>query len=88
MGKQTISHRYDYLPLLTSAPGGFERSWSYRTYPSAKVVLLKILCKFFPEFFYLFFVNGLFADGKKTFLKQFIIFEKTYIFVVQKNIIL
>jgi len=51
MGKQTISHRYDYLPLLTSAPGGFERSWSYRTYPGAKVLLLEILCKFFSNIF-------------------------------------
>ncbi len=25
-----ISHRYDYLPLLPSGPGGFDRSWSYR----------------------------------------------------------
>lgn len=24
-----ISHRYDYLPLLRSSPGGFGRSWSY-----------------------------------------------------------
>ena len=32
-GKLTISHRYNHLPLLPSGPGGFNGSWSYRTYP-------------------------------------------------------
>ena len=36
-GKLLISHRYNRIPLLASAPGGFCRSWSYKTYPSAKV---------------------------------------------------
>ena len=39
MGKLLISHRYNHLPLLSSDPGGFSRSWSYKTYPSAKVTL-------------------------------------------------
>lgn len=33
MGKLLASHRYDRLPLLPSGPGGFSRSWSYKTYP-------------------------------------------------------
>ena len=36
-GKLLISHRYNRIPLLNSLPGGFYRSWSYKTYPSAKV---------------------------------------------------
>ncbi|HCP57798.1 MAG TPA: hypothetical protein DIT81_01480, partial [Alistipes obesi] len=39
MGKLLISHRYNRIPLLNSLPGGFYRSWSYKTYPSAKVTL-------------------------------------------------
>lgn len=35
-----MSHRYDHLPLLPSDPGGFSRSWSHRTYPTAKVLFL------------------------------------------------
>ena len=27
-----ISHRYNRIPLLASAPGGFCRSWSYKTH--------------------------------------------------------
>jgi len=30
-GKLLTSHRYDHLPLLPSGPGGFSRSWSYKT---------------------------------------------------------
>ena len=30
-GKLLISHRYNRLPLLPSDPGGFSRSWSYKT---------------------------------------------------------
>ena len=33
VGKLTISRRYNQLPLLRSSPGGFIRSWPYRTYP-------------------------------------------------------
>lgn len=33
VGKLTISRRYNLLPLLRSSPGGFTRSWPYRTYP-------------------------------------------------------
>ena len=32
-GKQSISRRYDLIPLLRSSPGGFKGSWPYRTYP-------------------------------------------------------
>jgi len=37
VGKLTTSHRYNQIPLLRSSPGGFKGSWSYRTYPAAKV---------------------------------------------------
>ena len=30
-GKLLTSHRYNHLPLLHSCPGGFNRSWSYKT---------------------------------------------------------
>jgi len=30
-GKLLTSHRCDHLPLLPSGPGGFSRSWSYKT---------------------------------------------------------
>ena len=33
VGKLPTSRRYDLLPLLRSSPGGFARSWPYRTYP-------------------------------------------------------
>ena len=33
VGKQSISRRYNLLPLLRSSPGGFTGSWPYRTYP-------------------------------------------------------
>jgi len=32
-GKRSMSHRYNHLPLLYSYPGGFDGSWSHRTYP-------------------------------------------------------
>ncbi len=48
-GKLTASHRYDHLPLLPSDPGGFSRSWSYWTCPSAKVVLLQSFYKPFQK---------------------------------------
>ena len=33
VGKRSISHRYNQVPLLRSRPGGFRGSWSYRTCP-------------------------------------------------------
>ena len=33
VGKQSISRRYNLIPLLPSSPGGFKGSWPYRTYP-------------------------------------------------------
>ena len=33
VGKLPTSRRYNLLPLLRSSPGGFARSWPYRTYP-------------------------------------------------------
>ena len=38
-GKLNTSHRYNRLPLLPSGPGGFSRSWSCMTYPTANVVI-------------------------------------------------
>ncbi|OUO98109.1 hypothetical protein B5F38_06750 [Barnesiella sp. An22] len=37
VGKLSTSRRYNRLPLLRSSPGGFTRSWPYRTYPGTKV---------------------------------------------------
>ena len=45
-GKRSVSHRYNHLPLLHSCPGGFSRSWSHRTYPSAKVELFFVSTTF------------------------------------------
>ncbi|MBE6294463.1 MAG: hypothetical protein E7090_07260 [Bacteroidales bacterium] len=39
VGKLPTSRRYNQLPLLRSSPGGFIRSWPYRTYPY-KICLL------------------------------------------------
>ena len=44
-GKLIISHRYNQTPLLYSYPGGFNGSWSYKTYPTAKVRLFSLLPK-------------------------------------------
>ena len=44
-GKRLISHRYNLIPLLASTPGGFSGSWSYKTYPSAKVEKFIIFAK-------------------------------------------
>lgn len=46
-GKLLISHRYNRLPLLPSDPGGFGRSQSYKTYPSAKVIKKSVLQFYF-----------------------------------------
>ena len=37
-GQATYIAPLDFLPLLRSRPGGFGRSWSYKTYPTAKVM--------------------------------------------------
>ena len=50
VGKQSISRRYDLIPLLRSSPGGFKGSWPYRTYPfcrckgSTFFLFYKLLC--------------------------------------------
>jgi hypothetical protein len=36
-GKLLTSHRYNHPPLLHSCPGGFSRSWPYKTCRGAKV---------------------------------------------------
>ena len=36
-GELLTSHRYDHIPVLESSPGGFCRSWSYKTHPGTKV---------------------------------------------------
>ena len=36
LGELIISHRYNHIPLLDSSPGGFCRSWSYKTHPAQK----------------------------------------------------
>ncbi|MBE6286409.1 MAG: hypothetical protein E7093_08250 [Bacteroidales bacterium] len=56
MGKLPTSRRYNQLPLLRSSPGGFARSWPYRTYPYIFIILCKdmkkIRCnKLYPLFF-------------------------------------
>ena len=38
VGKLPTSRRYNQLPLLRSSPGGFARSWPYRTYPYTFVI--------------------------------------------------
>ena len=35
-GKLLTSRRYDHLPLLHSCPGGFSRSWPYKTCQGCK----------------------------------------------------
>ena len=45
-GKLLISHRYNHLPLLSSKPGGFSRSWSYKTYPMQMYNFFLFLQKF------------------------------------------
>lgn len=32
----------NHLPLLPSGPGGFDRSWSYKTYPLQKYIFFLI----------------------------------------------
>jgi hypothetical protein len=53
VGKLTTSRRYNRLPLLRSSPGGFIRSWPYRTYPDAKVDIFSdsasVLFPFFQD---------------------------------------
>ena len=51
-GKLFISHRYNQTPLLYSYPGGFNGSWSYKTYPIAKVLLFFELARILLLFFY------------------------------------
>ncbi len=51
-GKLFISHRYNQTPLLYSYPGGFNGSWSYKTYPIAKVLLFPIVANVFINYFY------------------------------------
>ena len=46
-GKLIISHRYNQTPLLYSYPGGFNGSWSYKTYPIAKVQLFSNIAAVF-----------------------------------------
>lgn len=47
MGELLTSHRYDHIPLLDSSPGGFCRSWSYKTHPGTKVGIFYIFAKNF-----------------------------------------
>jgi len=49
MGKLLVSHRYDRLPLLPSGPGGFSRSWSYKTYPRQSYQFNFGWCKFYSK---------------------------------------
>jgi len=42
-GKLLISHRFNRLPLLHSCPGGFSRSWSYKTcHPKFTIKIQKL----------------------------------------------
>ena len=49
VGKLPTSRRYNQLPLLRSSPGGFARSWPYRTYPYTCIINSnkKSRCSFF-----------------------------------------
>ena len=53
VGKLSVSHRYNRLPLLRSSPGGFDGSWPYSTYPycGAKVRTLALTTKLSLSFF-------------------------------------
>jgi hypothetical protein len=53
MGKLLISHRSTIHPCYIPVLGEFNRSWSYKTYPSAKVQLFvyeKTSRRFFAVF--------------------------------------
>src|SRR5690554_1834416 len=56
-GKLLTSHRYNLLPLLRSRPGGFRGSWSYKTYPSAKIVIRYDSTSVLEEYFLIFYFN-------------------------------
>ena len=58
-GKLIISHRYNQTPLLYSYPGGFNGSWSYKTYPIAKVQLFSNPAKSFSLFLECHCLGGL-----------------------------
>ena len=60
-GKLLISHRYNLIPLLASTPGGFSGSWSYKTYPGAKVEK------------FIIFAKNIIKEMKKTLLSIFVV---------------
>ena len=62
-GRVSLPHRTatTYYPCYGQVLGGFARSWSYRTYPSAKLRLFSKLTKFFATFFLKIFIFLIFT---------------------------
>jgi hypothetical protein len=62
MGKQPLSHRYNFLPLLRSRPGGVQKELIVEDLPTANVAKEFSLQKSYQEIFDVFFQfkdNGL-----------------------------
>jgi hypothetical protein len=51
MGKQLLSHRYNFLPLLRSRPGGVQKELIVEDLPTANVRTELISQKLFLPFF-------------------------------------
>ncbi len=56
MGKQPLSHRYNFLPLLRSHPGGVQKELIVEDLPTANVAKEFILRKGAQEIFLLLLV--------------------------------
>ena len=66
-GKQSTSHRSTYYPCYGQVLGGFARSWSYRTYTSAKLRLFSKQTKYFATFFLKNFIFLIFTITNQCF---------------------
>lgn len=51
MGKHLLSHRYNFLPLLRSRPGGVQKELIVKDLPAANVAIQLILQKDGMQFF-------------------------------------
>lgn len=54
MGKQPLSHRYNFLPLLRSRPGGVQKELIVEDLPTANVAKEFSLQKSYQEIFNVF----------------------------------